>query len=156
MATQAMMSDTAPSTVADPARCGGADVPTSTPVVLILDDEPSLHRVLGGMLHLHGFTALHATNLAQLKSHAEREPVRAFVLDLNLDGKQSGIDALWWLRDHAPYARTPVILLTGLLDLTPDHHLAFQQHRAHVFHKGQSLQPLITLLKQLMAEAGPQ
>lgn len=142
-----------PPVVGHAAQSAGPDSTMAAPHVVILDDEPSLHRVLGGMMHLHGFAALHATNLSQFKSLTEREHVQAFVLDMNLDRGQSGAEALAWLRLQPQHARTPVIFVTGLVEITQEQQRMFDQHGAQIFHKGQSLQPLMEMLKRMIAEA---
>ncbi len=124
----------------------------SNGVVLVVDDDPSIHRLLGRLLTLHGFTDLHAETLSQTIEIAEGGHVDALILDLGLRGAQSGLDILRWLRARPRYAETPVLILTGSTTLSEDQEAAIEHHGARVFFKPQKMNLLIEHLKQALEE----
>jgi DNA-binding response OmpR family regulator len=123
----------------------------STPAVVVIDDEPGVQRVLGRMLQMHGFAPLLATDLPALIAITEQQHVDAVLLDLNLGGR-SGLDILEWLRSQTDYIATPVMVFTGMVELTEEADAAIRRNRAHVFYKGQPLQPLMARLKRLLED----
>jgi hypothetical protein len=66
------------------------------------------------------------------------------------------LDLLEWLRSQPAYVDTPVLVFTGETVMPEQLEQTISRHRAYVFHKGQRLQPLMELLKQLLSSAGPE
>ena len=64
----------------------------------------------------------------------EHSKIDAIILDLGLVG-QSGLELLEFVRRHDGLANLPVLILTGMSQLTPDDDERIRQHGAHVFHK---------------------
>jgi len=120
------------------------------PLVALVDDEASIRRVLDRLLDQEGFAAIHAASLRQLIAAMEQQTVDAVLLDLGLRGEHSGLDALEWIRAQPRFALTPVLILTGRADLSEDDHAVIQRLGAQLFHKGNSLQPVIARLTQLL------
>ncbi len=69
--------------------------------------------VLGSFLKRHGCCALKATSVEEAQELADTSPVDAFILDVHLSGKHSGIDLTAQLRSRPVQSRTPGIVLTG-------------------------------------------
>jgi DNA-binding NtrC family response regulator len=124
----------------------------ATPTVLAIDDEPSMRLVLDRLLRLHGFQPLQASAAAEAIVIAELEIVHAFIIDLKLGHGRSGLDVLDWVRLQRRYTLTPVFILTGDLDIAEADQARIREHRAYVFHKGQSLQLLMEYLRRLLIE----
>jgi DNA-binding response OmpR family regulator len=124
------------------------DLPTA-PVVVVVDDEESIHRLLATLLRQHGFATLHASTLRETTTMTQHAIVDAFVLDLNL-GIDSGLDVLAWLRQQAKYVDTPVLILTGLTRLSEEAEDVIRRHRAYMFYKVQNLDIVIDYLKKLL------
>jgi DNA-binding response OmpR family regulator len=120
------------------------------PLIALVDDEASIRRVLDRLLDQEGFAAVHAASLRQLIAAMEQQTVDGVVLDLGLRGEHSGLDALEWIRSQPRFAHTPVLILTGRADLSEDDHTTIQRLGAQLFHKGHSLQPVITQLTLLL------
>ena len=81
--------------------------------VLIIEDEVGIAESLAYLLRLEGFSVRHARRLAEGRDAAPNADL--IVLDLTLpDG--SGLELLRQLRTTA---RTPVIILTGIAEMTP-------------------------------------
>ena len=121
----------------------------------LLDDERSLRALLVRLLVLNGCTPLEASDARQLFELAEARDVEAFVIDLNLEGPESGLDVLAWLRLQPKYVQTPVFILTGAMDLPENQQLLIRRHRAHLFYKGQSLQLLMDFIQRLLIDPNP-
>jgi len=84
-------------------------VSEATTVVLLVEDEPNLARVIARELTGSGFRVLHAFDGASaLQMHARERP-SVVILDWMLPGL-SGLDVLRRLRESAP---TPVLMLTA-------------------------------------------
>ena len=116
----------------------------------MVDDDPSMRRLLDALLLLYGFTPLLAATAAEAMVTADEHQVGAFILDLNLFGDQSGLDVLAWLRRHPRYRLTPVFILTGAVDINTDQRKLIQDHWAFVFPKGHSLQVLMEYIRRVL------
>jgi DNA-binding response OmpR family regulator len=127
----------------------------TTPIVVVVEDEPSVQIVLARMLRLYGFTAFVATSLEEATAAAEQNDVDAFVLDLKLARAESGADVLAWLRLQPKYTQTPVLVLTGATELSEDQQALVRLHRAHVVYKSATLRAAIEHLTRLLHEANP-
>jgi DNA-binding response OmpR family regulator len=119
------------------------------PLIALVDDEASIRRVLDRLLDQEGFAAVHAASLRQLIAAMEQQTVDAVLLDLGLRGEHSGFDALEWIRAQPRFVHTPVLILTGRADLSEGDHAIIQRLGAQLFHKGNSLQPVIAQLAEL-------
>lgn len=123
-----------------------ADLPTPTTVVVV-DDEPGVRTILERMASFHGLTPVGATTVEEAIATAQDVTAAAFILDLNLKGGRSGLEVLDWLRLQPAYARTPVFVLTGQLDLRDQDRTAIREKGARVFYKGLSTKALFANLK---------
>lgn len=121
----------------------------SAPVVLIVDDEESLHQLLRRLLEPHGFTTTHALTLSEAVHVAEQRAPDAVILDLMLAGEDSGLDFLAWFRAHPAFVDTPVLILTGHTSLSEDEEALIRRNRAYVFYKHQLMDELIGYLHRL-------
>ena len=120
------------------------------PIVVVIGDDPSVQRVLGRLLRLHRFVSLHASSTGELLGVVEHHEVDAFVVDLNLKGTESGLDVLAWLRLQPQYVHTPVLLITGLTEVSAGDEELIRQHRASVLYKVQTLMPVVEYLERLL------
>ena len=84
----------------------------ATTVVLLVEDEPNLARVIARELTGSGFRVLHALDGASALQIHGRERPSVVILDWMLPGL-SGLDVLRRLRETAP---TPVLMLTARSD----------------------------------------
>lgn len=82
-------------------------------VVLVVDDEPHIGRIIRTRLEQAGFTVLLAEHGAEALSHLESTTsVALVVLDLMLPG-MTGTDILRILRGDARWRHLPCIVLTA-------------------------------------------
>jgi DNA-binding NtrC family response regulator len=123
------------------------------PLVLVVDDEPSVRHVLDRLLAFHRFTARQAASVSEATAIAEREPIDAFIVDLSLGRDRSGLDMVDWVRRQRDYESAPVFLLTGNLDIPVEEERRIHQQAAQVFYKGQSLEFLIDCLRRVLTDA---
>jgi DNA-binding response OmpR family regulator len=126
----------------------------SKAVVLIVDDDASVRDLLGRLLAMRGFVAAQAETLSQAIGIAERETLRAVILDLGLSGAQSGLDVLRWLRSQGDHIRVPILILTGEHVLNEEQEAAIAHHRAELFFKPQNVQALLARLEELLPDTG--
>ena len=113
------------------------DVLRPDPTVLVVDDEESIHGLFGEALKQAGYLPLHARTVADTKMLLRETPlVDAVILDLSLRDGESGLNILTWLRTQAAYAELPVLILTGMTDLSEDTEETIRRERAYVFYKG--------------------
>jgi two-component system KDP operon response regulator KdpE len=80
--------------------------------VLVVDDEPSIVRVVAANLRARGYEALTATSGETALAVIETRQPDCIVLDLGLPG----IDGLEVLRRLRTWATTPVVILTAVED----------------------------------------
>jgi DNA-binding response OmpR family regulator len=125
--------------------------PAGPPVVLVVEDDASLQRALGGLLRRQGFAPVEATTVAAAIHEAEEHSVNAIILDLLLDGNESGVEFLAWLRQQSHYERTPVLIYTGRTMLEGDAEELILRYRAHVFYKPHPIPLLVEYLRRLTA-----
>lgn len=123
--------------------------PDASRIVLVVEDDTALQRALGGLLGRQGFSPVTATTVAGAIRAADEHTVDAIILDLLLDGNDSGIDFLAWLREQARYQRTPVLIYTGRTMIESDAEELILRYRAHVFYKPHPVTLLVEYLRRL-------
>jgi DNA-binding NtrC family response regulator len=82
--------------------------------ILVVDDEASQRRLLGGFLESRGFSTAEAASAEEALERIRRDPPDMVLLDVRLPGI-SGIEALAEIRKLAE--RLPVLLVTAYADL---------------------------------------
>jgi len=82
-----------------------------TPVILVIEDDPSSRDVLATFVASLGFEVLQAADGGAALAHIEARTDIALVLsDVRMPG-MSGIEVLEWLRVNRPW--TKIVLITG-------------------------------------------
>ncbi len=119
--------------------------------MLVVEDDGALQRALGGLLRRHGFSPVEATTVAGAIHAAEQHSLNAIILDLLLDGNESGLDFLTWLRRQPHYERTPVLIYTGRTMHEGDAEDLIRRYRAYVFYKPHPITLLVEYLRRLTA-----
>ena len=82
------------------------------PVVLFVDDEPSMRRVVQHALQLHGIDVQTAGSLADARASCERQAFDGAIIDVWLDDG-SGFELFAWLQEHHPRVARNTIFVTG-------------------------------------------
>lgn len=86
--------------------------PSLNKTILIVDDEPDTAEMLGEMLRISGYNAIHACAGAQTLSLMLNHKPDGVILDVLLPD-QSGIEVLKNIRRDPRLAQIPVILISG-------------------------------------------
>ncbi|HEX6910919.1 MAG TPA: sigma-54 dependent transcriptional regulator, partial [Longimicrobium sp.] len=96
--------------------------------VLIVDDEPNIRRMLGSLLRAEGYRTREAGSALGALAEVQGEEPDAVLMDLYMDGGETGLDALPRLREAAP--DLPVIMMSGRASLSD----AVRATRLGAFH----------------------
>ena len=123
------------------------------PVVLVVEDEPSVQTTFCATLTLMGFKTHHADCVDRALEILSHERIDAVSLDVRLpDPKgqdRSGLTLLAYLRATSEYAHLPVLIFTGV-PLSPEEEGLIQQHNAEVFYKPQRYTTLVECLTRML------
>ncbi|MCM2373977.1 sigma-54-dependent transcriptional regulator [Aporhodopirellula aestuarii] len=84
------------------------------PTLMIVDDEPSQRKLLGGFFATFGFTIIEAESAEAMLDLLAQHAPDMILLDVRLP-KMSGIDALPKIRERLP--TVPVVLITAYADV---------------------------------------
>jgi DNA-binding NtrC family response regulator len=84
------------------------------PVLMVVDDEPSQRKLIGGFFEGLGFTIIEAPAAEVMLDLIAQQPPDMILLDVRLP-EMSGIDALPKIRELLP--ATPVVLITAYADV---------------------------------------
>jgi two-component system nitrogen regulation response regulator NtrX len=96
--------------------------------VLIVDDEANIRRMLGSLLRAEGYRTREAGSALGALSEVQGEEPDAVLMDLYMEGGETGLDALPRLREAAP--DLPVIMMSGRASLSD----AVKATRLGAFH----------------------
>jgi DNA-binding response OmpR family regulator len=128
----------------------------SSPVVLVVEDQPLAQVTLCAMLTLLDFQSFHARTVDEARGLLAMIRIDALVLDLRLPdpagNDQSGISLLAIVQAMPIYAHLPVVIFAGVMLSSAEQDLA-RECGADVFYKPQ---PYGNLIKQLNVRLGRQ
>lgn len=79
-------------------------------MVLVVDDDPAIHRLFQKALSQEGHQVLKALSGEEALKLLDKGPIDLVLLDIVMPGK-SGIDTLREIKRHLP--QLPVIMITG-------------------------------------------
>jgi CheY-like chemotaxis protein len=122
--------------------------------ILLVDDDPDVHELLGEELGRLGYVVEHALSGQQgLERARNGQRPDAVVLDLMMPDL-TGFEVADALRAHEPTAHVPIVVLTAK-DLSPEDRQRLQGKIAALVQKGQAIPPrLVAAIREL--EAGKQ
>jgi len=127
------------------------------PVVLVVEDEPSVQTTYCATLTLMGFKTLHADTVDRALEILNSERVDAVSLDVRLPDpkglERSGLTLLAYLRASQQHAHVPVVIFTGV-PLSPEEEGLIQKHNAEVFYKPQRYTTLVECLTRMLGAVG--
>ena len=89
----------------------------STQTVLVIDDDETIHMVVGQILHDNDMNVISAYSGTEGLEKLSTHETHAILLDQNLPG-MSGDDLLVALKNREESKDIPVIMLTGENDIT--------------------------------------
>ena len=82
------------------------------PVVLFVDDESSMRRVVQHALQLHGIEVHTAGGLTEARAACDRHVFDGAIIDVWLD-EGSGFELYAWLQEHHPRVARNTAFVTG-------------------------------------------
>ncbi len=83
------------------------------PKVMIVDDDRNTVKLLQTLLELDGFVVVVAGRGADVMSVAEQAKPDLFLMDYHL-ADMDGVDVVRELRKHETFAKTPIVMASGL------------------------------------------
>jgi DNA-binding response OmpR family regulator len=94
------------------------------PVVLFVDDEVSMRRVVQHALTQHGIETHTAGTLAEARAACAQHPFDGAIIDVWLDDG-SGFELYAWLQEHHPRVARNTLFVTGDIAANADlrHHV---------------------------------
>jgi CheY-like chemotaxis protein len=120
--------------------------------VLVVDDDPAVLALLKRSLESLGYAVMTADDQRSAESVLASEHIDALTLDLRL-GERSGLDLLDSLRGRDDLARLPVLMLTGVTQMTEDEEETIRRNGAYVFYKPAPLGELRATLARVLDQA---
>jgi CheY-like chemotaxis protein len=130
---------------------------SSSPSVLVVDDEGAVRSFLRAYLEDADYTVYEATDVDGALSTLDQSRVDAVVLDVRMPDPRglgrSGLEVLAFLRLRADSDALPVMILTGR-PLEPDEQELIHRHHAHLFLKPDGYRQLLQRLEQLTGRRG--
>lgn len=120
-------------------------------VVLALDDEAPILNLLTRSLAPRGYGVISATDLESAEATLVNGPVDAVIVDLRLARHSSGLELLAFARQHDPLAQLPILVLTGVTDMTEEEEDSIRQHGAYVFYKPVHIADIAATLDRLLS-----
>jgi DNA-binding response OmpR family regulator len=123
------------------------------PIVLAVDDEPSILEWLTRSLDRFGYEVLAAEDAYTAYGILQAAQVDALILDARLIGP-SGLEVLRFVRFTKTLASFPVIVLTGATALTETEEEMIRQKHAHVIFKPQAIAEIAATLHRLLERSG--
>ncbi len=110
-------------------------MPASRPIILVVDDNTSVLKLLSRALEAANFSVLTADDRMSAEATLLSLPVDAMIVDLRLGPDASGLDVIEFARAREPLRTLPVLVLTGVTQMTPEEEDAIRHHGAYVFYK---------------------
>src|SRR5215472_16114372 len=114
--------------------------------VLVVDDEPSLRKVLRTSLSASGFTVEEARNGEEAVTAVQMHGFDLVVLDINMPG-MGGVEACQKIREHSP--RVGIVMLT-VRDLEEDKVRALEAGADDYVSKPFRLRELVARLRAVL------
>ncbi len=118
--------------------------------VLLVDDEPSIIKMITKRLEFEGYEVLVAMNGEEALEKAKSERPDLIVLDLMLP-KVNGFDVCAELKQHQRSWEIPVITIFSGDSSTDDQARCLKLGAAAYVTKGQGAAPLMAQVKELLA-----
>jgi CheY-like chemotaxis protein len=117
--------------------------------VLLVDDEPSLVKIIGKVLELAGFEVLTAIDGQQALDQVAASRPDAVILDLMLP-RVNGFDVLKRMRQDPQLKDVPVLIFTARGRGTEDEELCKSLGATAFFSKTEPAQTIVACIKQLL------
>jgi DNA-binding response OmpR family regulator len=121
---------------------------TTTPTVLVLDDDPGIRESMDRLLSVYGYAPRVAGSLEEAIRVLGEAPVDAMIIDVRLGDGPTGLELLRTIRDRSELATVPILVLTGAI-LSDAEEAMITRMRAYLFQKPEGFQTLLDFLDTL-------
>jgi DNA-binding response OmpR family regulator len=91
---------------------GGNDLMSDKPKILLVDDEPSIVKMVGKRLEVEGFNVVIAMDGQEALKIAQSEGPDLIILDLMLP-KLNGYEVCTMLKQDAKYQKIPILMFSA-------------------------------------------
>jgi CheY-like chemotaxis protein len=118
-----------------------------TRMILVVDDEVAVQKLLGHVLEEKGYTVKTAGSVGEAIFVLEHGSIDAVVLDVRMP-RRSGLELLEFMRLDQQLRDVPVLILTGAT-LTPNEEALIARDHGYVFYKSENLETLAYHLDRL-------
>ena len=118
------------------------------PVVLVMDDEPSIRQAAQRFLRRSGYDCLEADNVETALTLLRETTVVAAMLDMRLPDGRTGIDVLKNLRSRPEFGEIPVLIVTGSI-LSESEVALIAKQKGFVFFKPEGFSTIVNFLDRL-------
>src|SRR5215469_1786529 len=86
-----------------------------TPLILVVDDQPSIAGLMSQLLSIRGYNVVTASNAEQAEAEVRRRPPDLILSDVMMPGR-SGYDFCRAMKEDPATRLIPFVLITGLSD----------------------------------------
>jgi CheY-like chemotaxis protein len=118
------------------------------PVVLVMDDEPSIREAAQRFLRRSGYECVEAENVEAALTLLRETTVVAAMLDMRLPDGRTGIDVLKNLRSRPEFGDIPVLIVTGSI-LSESEVALIAKQKGFVFFKPEGFSTIVNFLDRL-------
>jgi DNA-binding response OmpR family regulator len=123
-------------------------VGTTTPTVLVVDDDPGIRDSMARLLSVYGYSPLVAADLDEAIRALGEATVDAMIIDVRLGDGRTGLDLLHTIRAQPALANVPILVLTGAI-LSDAEEALITRMRAYLFQKPEGFHTLLDFLDTL-------
>ena len=114
----------------------------------MVDDDPTIRRVLAKIIRWRGYRAVHASSFSEGLKTARHTRISAITIDYELGGSKNGADLALKLRETFGTETPPLILVSSLALELPRHERAlFDDVHPKPFHALELLDALDSLVE---------
>jgi DNA-binding response OmpR family regulator len=122
--------------------------------VLLVDDDPIMLQLFGGLLARRGFEVLYAHDGAEGWEMARKTKPELIMLDYRMPG-MDGMETAQHLKEDSPETRDVPIVMLSSEDFSPDAQKALKEIGVEDYiHKGQPPEEIIARVKAVLKKRG--
>jgi DNA-binding response OmpR family regulator len=121
---------------------------SGVPVVLVLDDEPTVRETGRHFLRVCGYGCVEAESVERALEIVRTTTVDAAILDVRVLGPRSGLDLLAAFREQAALSQIPVFIMTGGV-LSDAEEASITRQRGFLFYKPEGFDTIVNFLDRL-------
>ncbi|WP_341731700.1 PAS domain S-box protein [Microcoleus sp. EPA2] len=124
---------------------------TTSPLLLLVDDNPANVNTISGYLKAKGYQMLVARNIAEAIALTKSSIPDLMMMDIQMPGMDA-VDAIGQIRSDRQFANIPIIVLTTLA-MARDGERCLQAGANHYLTKPVKLKQLVSTIQDLLASS---